>query len=217
VTPLQEFLAISGFILAALGFVFAYLRPGWLDRRRAWQNMNRVIIGEPAVPEQGLKERHGIGKRMADVEQAQANIERGVAEIKAQLQNNGGNSIRDVLDKIHDVAIENQEANARAEESNARLEEGQREAAAKAGEAVAKAEEAARLAGETGMVASRTEQQVQELAAKSDERHEENTARLDALESNDEDARIQRELLLMVLRDKHGIDLIDDEDDDAED
>jgi len=196
VTPLQEFLAISGFILAVLGFVFAYLRPGWKERRVVWQNVNRVIVGEPAVPEQGLKERHGIGKRMADVEHV-------LSDIQAQLQNNGGNSIRDVLDKIHDVAVENQEA-------NARVEEGQRDAAAKA-------EEAARLAGQAGMVASRTEQQLTELAAKSDERHHENTARLDALESGDEDARIQRELLLMVLRDKHGIDLIDDEDDDAED
>jgi len=192
VTPLQEFLAISGFILAVLGFVFAYLRPGWKERRVVWQNVNRVIVGEPAVPEQGLKERHGIGKRMADVEQ-------GIAKIQAQLQNNGGNSIRDVLDKIHNVSVDNQEA-------NARVERGQQEAAAKAAEA-------ARLAGEAGMVASRTDQRLAELGVKSDIRHAENTARLDALEANDEDARIQRELLLMVLRDKHGIDLLDDEDD----
>lgn len=210
-TPLQVFLGIAALICTIAGLLLAYALPAWRKKKEAEaaerqaaaeeravvakfmseqvQSGIKVLIGDPGDPEQGIEPVLGIGKRMAQVEAR-------TGQVEAQLKKNGGNSARDMLDKIH---------------------EGQQEAAALAADAVSKADQAARFAGQTGIVASRTEQRLEELAAKTDVRHQENTARLDALENNDEDARIQREFLLHLLRTKHGIDLIDDEDDGAAD
>ena len=132
----------------------------------------KVLIGDPGDPGQGIPPTLGLGKRMAQVE--------------AQLKNNGGNSARDVLDKIHEVALENAEA-------NARMEAAQRDAA--------------QLAGEAATLAGTADQRIRELGEEATRRHRDNTQRLERLEGAAREERLRRELYLYLLKDKYQIDL----------
>lgn len=111
-----------------------------------------------------------------------------LGNVEAQLQNNGGNSARDVLDKIHAVAVQNAEA-------NQRVEEGQQRAAS--------------LAGKAAALAATADQRIQELGELASARHYDNSQRLDRLEGAAREERIRREFYLATLRELYGIELED--------
>jgi hypothetical protein len=137
----------------------------------------KVLVGDPGDPGQGIPATDGLGKRMAQVE--------------AQLKTNGGNSARDVLDKIHEVAIENAAA-------NERMEEAQRQAA--------------QLAGEAAILAGTADQRIREQGDIAAARHRDNQQRLERLEGAAREERLRRELYVYLLKDKYQIDLeVDDE------
>jgi chromosome segregation ATPase len=89
VTPLQAFFAAAGLILTCTGLVLAYAYPGWKHRRETDESIRQVLVGDPGDPEQGLEARHGIGKRITDVEGNVSAMRSDVAEIK-RLVNGGG-------------------------------------------------------------------------------------------------------------------------------
>ena len=191
-TGKQEFFTVVGLLFTLTGLVLAYLLPAWRQRKQAEAVERRllaelaservrkgieVLVGQEGDPSQGVQPVPGLGKR--------------VAEVEAQLRTNGGNSARDVLDKIHEVALENAEA-------NARVEEGQRRAA--------------QLAGDAATLAGTADQRIRELGEEATRRHQDNLARLERLEGAAREERMRRELYLYLLKDKYQIDLeVDDE------
>ena len=112
--------------------------------------------------------------------------------VEKELHPNGGASLRDAVDKTHALAVDNNEKHTRIEQ---------------------RLDSAARLAGEAATRAAKADQGLAELREETQARHVENVRRLDHLERQDEDAKILRELLLMSLKDNHGIDLLPDDDD----
>ena len=115
-----------------------------------------------------------------------------LAAVEAEMKPNGGASLRDAVDKTHLIAVDNNEKHTRIEQ---------------------RLDSAARLAGEAATRAAKADQGLAELREETQARHVENVRRLDELERQDEDAKILRELLLMSLKDNHGIDLLPDDDD----
>lgn len=113
--------------------------------------------------------------------------------VEQQLQPNGGNSTRDVLDQVHKIAQNNKAASARLEQ---------------------KAAEAVVTAGDAAAAAATVKQALDELRDETRERHSENLIRFHYLEGNDEASQIQREFFLRVLKNEYDIDLLPDEDDD---
>lgn len=128
-----------------------------------------------------------------------------VAYIDSQLKANGGGSLRDLVGEVHELTRDN----------NARHDDLQRIVDAMASQLEAtwrRSNDAAVLSGEAAQVAARADQGVHELRREVIARHLENVARLDSLEESARNTNILRELLLSVLRDEHGIDLIPDDD-----
>lgn len=124
----------------------------------------------------------------------------GVAErleaVEKELKPNGGGSLRDRIDQVHVLATDNNEKHARIEDQ---------------------LKTQARLTADAARVAAKNDDEIAKIRAETRRRHQENLARFDALEQQDENAKILRELLLITLRDKHGIDLMPDEDDSPDD
>lgn len=114
-----------------------------------------------------------------------------LTNVEAQLNTNGGNSARDVLDKIHTVALENREANERVEAEQRR---------------------AAGLAGKAAALAGTADQRIRELGDLATARHHDNSRRLDRLEGAAREERIRREFYLATLRELYGIELLDPDD-----
>lgn len=123
-----------------------------------------------------------------------------LGNVEAQLKKNGGNSARDMLDKIHTVAVESAANVARLEAKVALVEEGQ-------GDAAVLASEAAALAGTADDRIRALRDDLVEIERKAEQRHDENSVRLDRLERSAYEEWQRREFYLATLKELHGIDL----------
>lgn len=118
--------------------------------------------------------------------------------VEHELKPNSGESLRDQVDhanarlqQVHVLAADNNDKHTRMEQ---------------------RLDEHARLTADAARLAAKNDDEIRHIREETRRRHQENLDRFRALERNDEDQKILRELLLMSLRENHGIDLLPDED-----
>ena len=182
-----EIVGLAAGIAAVIGVALA-ASPKVRDRLHRRRRRLQDLDGIPPRVENGEVVDPGRPSLAAAVHSLAESMDAVVAELKP----NGGGSMRDRIDEVHALARKSSDRYATIDQRLA---------------------DAARVAGEAARLAAIADQTIREFREESRSRHAENRLRLDNLERHEEDLKIQREFLLMLLKDRHGIDLLDIDDD----